>query len=141
MNSIGIQAALIDEFLGVYEGDKSRSALPVTCFPSGRVPTSRARARTMASMKHPGPLSSWLLRIDPARPGPRQPDWTGQEFSTGVRALRLEARSEEEEVAFPRRRRLHGVLPAAAQKKHRLPVFILSPGNSALLEPYVSGPS
>jgi L-fuconolactonase len=129
MNSIGIQAALIDEFWG-YEGD-SHDPPPGYAIPGG-VFRPIAPGATMASMKHPDRFS-WLLRVDP-----RDPDLDslmGQvKVSSEGRALRLEARSEQEVRSFAAGDCM--VFFHAAQK-HDLPVFILSPGNSALLEPYV----
>jgi L-fuconolactonase len=95
MNSIGIQAALIDEFWG-YAGD-SHDPPPGYALPGG-VFRPVAPGATMASMKHPDRFS-WLLRINP-----RDPDLDslmGQvKSSPHGRAVRLEARSEDEVRSF-----------------------------------------
>jgi len=129
MNSIGIQAALIDEFWG-YESE-SHDPSPGHPIASG-VFRPVAPGATMASMRHPDRFS-WLLRINP-----RDPDldnlMSHVKSAPQGRALRLEARSEQDVRSLAAGECM--VFFKAAQA-HGLPVFILSPGNSALLEPYV----
>jgi L-fuconolactonase len=129
MDSLGIQAALIDEFWG-YEGD-SHDPPPGYKLPGG-VFRPVAPGATMASMKHPDRFS-WLLRIDP-----HDPDLDSQmdqvKAAPQGRAIRLEARKDEEVRSLAAGGAM--ALFRAAQK-HDLPVFILTMGNSALLQPYV----
>jgi len=127
MDSLGIQAALIDEFWG-YDGD---DPLPGYKTPNGSF-RPIAPGAAMASMKYPERFS-WLLRIDP-----HDEDFDNLmgevKASPQGRALRLEARSEKE----VRNLASGGCMDFfRAAQKHDLPVFVLSPGNSTLLEPYL----
>ena len=130
MNSLGIQAALIDEFWG-YEGD-SHEPLPGHKLANG-IYRPVAPGATMASMKHPDRFS-WLLRIDP-----QDPDldtlMAQVRASPQGRALRLEARTETE-VATLAQGGCMSFFKAA--QKHDLPVFVLSPGHSSLLGQYAA---
>jgi predicted TIM-barrel fold metal-dependent hydrolase len=127
MNSMGIQAALIDEFWG-YEGDHP---LPGHLTSHG-VFRPTAPGAMMASMKYPDRFS-WLLRIDP-----RDSDFnnivSSVRSSPHGRALRLEARSTSEVENLAGRGCIDFFRAAV---RHSLPVFILSPGNSKLLVPYL----
>jgi len=128
MDAMGIQAALVDEFWG-YDGE-SHEPPPGYRTPSG-VFRPVAPGATMASMKHPDRFS-WLLRIDPQDPQMDQLMVQVKDAPQG-RALRLEARSEQEVNHLA----AGGCMDFfRAAQKHDLPVFILSPGNSALLEQY-----
>ena len=127
MDSIGIQAALIDEFWG-YEGD---SHDPRPGYKADGVFRPVAPGATMASMKHPDRFS-WLLRIDPH--DPQMDNLMAQvQASPQGRALRLEARSGAE-VKNLKEGGCMAFFQAA--QKYNLPVFLLTVGNAALVEQY-----
>ena len=127
MDSLGIQAALIDEFWG-YEGD---SHDPPPGYRDGRIFRPVAPGATTASMRHPDRYS-WLLRIDPHDPL-KDCSMAAVSASPQGRALRLEARTDAE----VRNLAAGGCMDFfESAQRHGLPVFILSPGNSALLEQY-----
>src|ERR1700750_1567554 len=86
MDSLGIQAALIDEFWG-YDGDHP---LPGHALPGG-IFRPIAPGAGMASMKHPDRFS-WLLRIDPLDPA-YEASMAAVAASPQGRAIRVEARS------------------------------------------------
>lgn len=128
LDALGIQAALIDEFWG-YEGD-SHEPPPGYRTPAG-VFRPIAPGAAMASMKHPERFS-WLLRIDP-RDAQMNALMAQVRDAPQGRALRLEARSEAEVARLA----AGGCMDFfRAAQAHGLPVFVLSPGNAALLEPY-----
>lgn len=127
MDSLGIQAALIDEFWG-YDGDH-----PMPGYKTAEgVFRPTAPGAAMASMKHPDRFS-WLLRVDPLD---KNFDTLMAEVKSSPqgRALRLEARSEAEVRNLASGANMEFF---RAAQRHGLPVFVLSLGNSALLEPYL----
>lgn len=129
MDSIGVQAVIIDEFWG---WDEAHGA------PSPFVPLPHRRHRPvapgaqMASMRHPDRFS-YLLRVDHFDPELEAViRLAGQDPS--CRAIRIEARTEAEVAEFTDGA-YQAVFEAAAAAK--LPVFVLAPGNAPLMTRYL----
>lgn len=126
MDSLGIQAALIDEFWG-YEGDQPMPGYQT----EDGVFRPRAPGATMASLRHPDRFS-WLLRIHMF-----DKDFEALmaevKASPHGRAVRLEARSEREVRTLA-----EGGCMAyfRAAEQAGLPLFFIGPGHASLLRPY-----
>jgi L-fuconolactonase len=127
MDSLGIQAALIDEFRGYDDAGDPR--------PGYRTEQGIFRATSSgaaaAAEAHPERFA-WLLRIDPF-------DADFERLMSDVkavpqgRAIRLIARSEKEKRYLAE----GGCMDYfRAVQRLGLPLFVLTAGNSALLEPY-----
>jgi predicted TIM-barrel fold metal-dependent hydrolase len=127
MDSMGIQAALIDEFWGYEDGHPQPGYVN-----EHDVFRPLAPGAEMASLKHPDRFS-WLLRVDPHDRDFDNIISTVKAKPHG-RALRLEARSPQEVASLAAGGCMDYFRSAA---RHNLPVFVLSPGHSLLLEPYV----
>jgi len=127
MDSLGIQAALIDEFRGYDEKD---NALPGYGTEQGIFRSTASGAASAAHM-HPERFS-WLLRIDPFdRDYERLME--DVKASPQGRAIRLAARGET-----PTRHLAEGAFKDYFRTAERLglPMFVLTANNSHLLEPY-----
>ena len=126
MDSLGIQAALIDEFRG-YDGDDPRPGYRT----AEGIYRPTATGAAAAAHSHPERFS-WLLRVDPF-------DHEFERLMSDVkaapqgRAIRLIARGDTE-----KQRLVEGACMDYFRAAQRigLPLFVLTAGNAGLLEPY-----
>jgi L-fuconolactonase len=130
MDSLGIQAALIDEFWG--HDPQTRHPAPGYVLPNG-IFRPTAPGAEFAAARHPDRFS-YLLRIDHRDPG--LPDRMRLVAETpAARAVRLEARSPEE-VDDLRAGRCDPFFEHA--ERLGLPAFLLSPHNAGLTRRYAA---
>lgn len=132
MDALGIHAAVIDEAWAFAGESRDQGPMPGYKLPNG-VWRSTAPGGMAASMRHPDRFS-YLLRVEADDP---DIDTIMSEvaLSPGGRAVRLNAQTKVE-VEAAREGRRGGFFTHA--RKHDLPVFIMTVGNAALYEPYIT---
>lgn len=131
MNSLGIQAAVIDEFWGFDE--KTGRGNPGILLPEARAFRATAPGAELAALRHPERFS-YLLRIHH-----RDPDLAAGVKAVAdaphARAVRIVARADED-VKELGQGAFRPVFDAAAD--HGLPVFAMTPRNAPMLRPYAT---